>query len=278
MPSSKTPKETSKTVRLDQAIAEYNQALLAHQNNPQENPKPLIQPIALSHGIVPTTLNRRLAGKTHSYQEAHTFEQRLSPEEEHALKTWILQMGEWGWPPRVSQVRFMATEMLIAKNDHKELGKNWVAGFLERHEELQSRFSQSLDKERAATYDAEKLLRWFQLVETIIQKHDIQQADTYNMDEKGFALGVAGRARVICSRNDLHIYVTQDGNREWASLIECISGDGRLLDMFVIFKGKRQMGAWWTEIKKNSPNSQAQIGLSEIGWTNNVFGLEWFIK
>ena len=34
------------------------------------------------------------------------------------------------------------------------------------------------------------------------------------MDEKGFALGVAGRTRVICFREDLQICVTQDGTRE----------------------------------------------------------------
>ena len=279
MSSSKTPKELPKTVRLDQAIAEYNRALLVYQNDSDPRAKkPNVQAIARYHGIISSTLGRRIAGQTHPQQEALAERQRLSPAEEQALETWILQVGEWGWPPRVSHVRFMASEMLKDKGDHEVLGKNWVAGFLHRHEELQSRFSQPLDKERAATHDPEKLLRWFQLFETTIQKYDIQQEDTYNMDEKGFALGVAGRAKVICSRDDLQVYVTQDGNREWTSLIECISGDGRLLDMFIIFKGKRHMTAWWNEIKGSNPQSQAQIGLSETGWTNNVLGLEWFLK
>ena len=73
-------------------------------------------------------------------------------------------------------------------------------------------------------------------MESVIQKYDIQPEDTYNMDEKGFALGVAGRVKVICSQDDLQVYATQDGNREWVSLIECISADRKLLEMFIIFK------------------------------------------
>lgn len=94
------------------------------------------------------------------------------------------------------------------------------------------------------------------------------------MDETGFALGVTGRTRVICPRADLQIYVTQDGNREWTTLIECISADGRLLKIFMIFKGK-QIKKAWTDLLEHKDEF---IAMSETGWTNNVLGLEWFIR
>ena len=214
MSSSKAPKELSKNERLNLAIAEYRKVFSIYQNSEDPQKKPSIASIALSYGVVSSTLDRRVAGQTHSYREAREDHQRLSPGEEQALKTWILQVAEWGWSPRVSHIRFMAIEMLKEKGDREALGKNWIAGFLNRHQELLSRFSQPLDKDRTATHDSEKLLRWFQLVESVIQKYDIQPKDTYNMDEKGFALGVAGRAKVVCSQDDLQVYATQDGNRE----------------------------------------------------------------
>ena len=58
------------------------------------------------------------------------------------------------------------------------------------------------------------------------------------------------------------------------SLIECISADERLLGMFIIFKGKRHMKAWYNALE----DPDAFIALSENGWTNNVLGLEWFIR
>lgn len=273
--ASKDPKELPKHIRQDLAIDEYHQVLTAFEisSDPQKK-KPHLTPIALYYGLVPTTLARRIAGKTRSHQEAHQHEQRLSPAEEQALESWVLQVAEWGWPPRVTSVRHMAKEMLAEKDDHKELGINWVASFLRRHPDLQSRFSQPLDKERVATHDPAKLLRWFQLVGSVIQKYDIQTADTYNMDEKGSALGSNAKTRVICSKHDVHAYKAQDGSREWVSLIECISADGRLLAPFIIFKGKRQMKAWYEVLEDEA----AWIAMSENGWTNNVLGLEWFIR
>ena len=153
----------------------------------------------------------------------------------------------------------MASELLMNKGDYRELGPNWVSRFLSRHSKLRSRFSQPLDRDRAETHDPKKLMRWFQLVESTIQKYSIQQKDVYNMDEKGFAIGAAERSRVVCHKSNLQIYKTQDGNREWVSLIECISADERLLGLFIIFKGKRQMKAWYDVLK----DEDSYIALSE---------------
>ena len=145
-------KEVPKHVRLGLAIDEYQKAYAAHLSDPQKK-KPAIKPIAMSYGLIPSTLGRRIAGKTHTHQEAHEDKQRLSPLEEQALKSRILQLTERGSSLRVSQVRQMAGEILVEKGDHKKLGINWVYKFLERHSELSSRFSQSLDKAAPPTSD-----------------------------------------------------------------------------------------------------------------------------
>jgi hypothetical protein len=49
------------------------------------------------------------------------------------------------------------------------------------------------------------------------------------MDEKGVMVGVLAKLKVVCSRSNKKPYITQLGNREWVSLIECISLDGRVL-------------------------------------------------
>jgi hypothetical protein len=52
--------------------------------------------------------------------------QRLSVGEEESLVSWIRQLGEWGWPPRVLQLRKMAMELLYAKGIKEELGIHWT--------------------------------------------------------------------------------------------------------------------------------------------------------
>ena len=270
-----TQEELPKQIRLDRAISEYHHALSAFEDSADPlKKKPVIESIAKSWGVVPTTLSRRIAGKTRSAQVAQESYQRLSPLEEQALRTWILKMAEWGWPATVRHVRQMVVEMLKNKGDHEALGKNWIDLFLNRHKDLQSRFSQPLDKARVATHDTAKILQWFKLVKDVIQKYDIQMEDTYNMDEKGIALGIAGKERVLCSKHQLQAYKAQDSNREWISLIDCISADARLLSLFIIFKAKRRMKAWDDALE----DKEGYIAISENGWTNNVIGLEWFTK
>ncbi len=42
----------------------------------------------------------------------------------------------------------MAVELLQTKDDHKELGKNWVSRYLSRHSTLQAKYSSTFDQDR----------------------------------------------------------------------------------------------------------------------------------
>ena len=145
-------KELPKQVRLDLAIDEYQKAFAAHQAHPYDhhNPKPAVKPIAFKYGIIPSTLYRRIAGKTHPYQDAHKLQQRLNPVEEQVLKSLILGMTELGSPLKVSHVRYLAAKILIERGDHRKLGINWVSKFLERHPDLSSQYNKRVDEECAA--------------------------------------------------------------------------------------------------------------------------------
>jgi len=48
--------------------------------------------------------------------------QRLSVAEEEAIRDWLLELASWGWPLRIEQLRVMAIELLIGKNDTSDLG------------------------------------------------------------------------------------------------------------------------------------------------------------
>jgi hypothetical protein len=97
-----------------------------------------------------------------------------------------------------------------------------------------------LDKERAIAQSVSVFKRYFALFWTIVEEYDLFPEDIYNMDEKGFMQGVIAKERVIISRDE-HFkgksFVTQDGNREWTTVIDCVSMDGRKTSPWVIFKG-----------------------------------------
>ena len=67
--------------------------------------------------------------------------------------------------------------------------------------------------------------------------------------------------------------MTQNGDREWVSLIACASADGGKLPLWVIFKGVKMKLDW---LKYLAPGSG--IAMSPNGWTDNEIGLEWFVR
>ncbi len=172
----------------------------------------------------------------------------------------------------MEQVRSIAGELLIKKGDDKPVGVNWPQKFLKRHPQIKTVYVPPLDKERAMAQDHDILAGWFNLFQSLKKEHGIEIEDIYNMDEKGFMQGVIAKLRVMIFKYEKKAHMTQCGNREWVSLIECISMDGRVLKPWIIFKGKLQQKAWYEMLK------EGHIALSENGWTDNELSLAWIQK
>jgi len=88
----------------------------------------------------------------------------------------------------------------------------------------------------------------------------------YNMDEKGFMIGVALRCKVICKRGRRSPKLTQDGIREWVTVVETVSGDGRVLRPMIINKGLHTIWGGMLDSKKKiwlASESQRRGGIQK---------------
>jgi len=92
------------------------------------------------------------------------------------------------------------------------------------------------------------------------------------MDEEAFLIGVALRYKVICRKGRQGAKLTQDGFREWVTVIETISGNGEMLRPMIINKGQADYMGWYAKLKKTDT---ATFGVSEKGWSNEKLGLQW---
>src|SRR5450432_4408128 len=111
--------EFTKAQRLDLAVKAWEKSNGA-----------FIRHIASKYAICYETLRKRTKGAI-SKVEASQAMQLLSAGEEESLVGWIKQLGEWGWPPRVLQLRKMAIEILAAKGYKEELGIHWTDRFFQ---------------------------------------------------------------------------------------------------------------------------------------------------
>ena len=237
----------------------------------KQNPEISQRWIARRYGIPHSTLNDRIHGAIPAVQRDQN-QQLLHPAEEIALKQWLIRLQAWGWPVRVEQVRFMAQDILKKKGATiNTVGINWTSKYLARHPELKTKYIPPLDKERALAHDPKIIQGWFELYKKLKIEFNVQDEDIYNMDEKGFMMGVVQKVKVMISKYEFGgKYMTQCGNRDWISLIECVSSDGRVPKPWIIFKAKLKQKAWFEAL-----GDRGSIATSENGWTNNEIGLDW---
>jgi hypothetical protein len=73
----------------------------------------------------------------------------------------------------------------------KEVGKHWADRFIKRHgNDLLLRWSSGMDKERHKADSALKYSLYFDLLRRKMEEYGIKSWLIYNMDEKGFLIGV----------------------------------------------------------------------------------------
>ena len=219
-----------------------------------------------------TTLGYRLNGRP-PRGDCEPNSKKLTKLEERVILEYILELDLRGFPPSKASVRAMADSLLQEKG-LKPAGLNWTDRFIGRYPELKVRMTRGYDRQRALNEDPEVMEKWFLLVRNMKEKYGILDQDTYNFDETGFMMGVITSQSVVTGseRRGGKRKVVQQGNREWATVIETICVDGTALPPYVILAGKQHISTWYQD---GNLGPDWTIGLTENGWTNNEFGVRW---
>jgi hypothetical protein len=225
-----------------------------------------------AYDISDATLRRRVKG-IHARCDSVPSNRKLTTTEESTLIEWILSMDQRGLAPRSDTVRQMASLLLQKRSQDNTLtvGKQWVYNFVRRHDSLQSKYTRKYDYQRAKCEDPTIVRDWFRLVRNITEKYGILEEDIYNFDETGFQMGVISTAKVITGADRAKPVSVQPGNREWVTVIDCISSYGWNVPPVIIFEGKVHQSTWYSD---TLPLDWV-IGVSENGWTDNELGLKW---
>ena len=179
-------------------------------------------------------------------------------------------------PPQIETVRQMAS-ILAAQHAGsatiQPIGKNWVSTFLERRDDLQSKYSRRYDYHRAKCEDPVLIRAWFKRVQDTKIEYGILDEDTWNFDQTGCQMGVIATAKVVTGTDRAgRPRTVQPGNQEWVTIIECINALGGSIPPLIIFKAVMHQAAWYED---NIIPHDWSIGVSENGWTTNEIGLTW---
>ncbi len=121
---------------------------------------------------------------------------KLNQEQESELVKYIEALTKRGLLPTREMIQSLAS--IVAK---KKVGRNWVSRFLERnHAHLTSKWTTGMDRVRHKADSKYKYSLYFDLLHQKMLEYEVEPENVYNMDEKGFLLGITGRSKRVFSK------------------------------------------------------------------------------
>ena len=231
--------------------------------------------LAKKHGCSRATLSRQHRGEVTPQDKAINSQRLLHPHDEAELVKYIRGLTKRHLTP-TRQMIINFTAPLCAWPP----SESWVTRFLNRHQdELINAWTTPMESSRHKADSAEKYKLYFQLLHLKIKEHEVLPENTYNMDEKGFMIGVIGRSKRVFDKvlfQERRVrHSSHDGNREWITIIAAICADGTHVPPGVIFsaQGNEVQASWVKEI--NPDKHSIHFATSSTGWTNDDLGVAW---
>jgi hypothetical protein len=224
---------------------------IAEIHNLKPDDKLVYTQIAKKHGVDRSTLSRVHRRDQVPRAVANKQQRKLTQQQELDLIEYIQLLTRRHLPPTRAMVQNFASTVA-----QTPVSNSWVTRFLNRHpDQLTSQWATGMDSNRHNAESGHKYKLYFDLLQQKIAEYGIEPAHTYNMDEKGFAIGVLGRSKRIFSRRQYEKKevrkARQDGSREWVSLLASICADGTALPPGIIFASKNStiQSQWVADIE-----------------------------
>jgi len=213
----------------------FDEAIAAIESrDPKE--KLVYQDYADFFGVSRTTLARRHQGRQGT-RTAKIFNQtKLTPQQEEELVRYIGDLTGRGLPPTNTMIRNFASTLADTR-----VSEAWVTRFKHRHEDtLISKWGRAMDATRHKADSYFKYKQYFELLHGKMEEHEVLPHNSYNMDEKGFMIGVIGNSKRVFTRSQWErkevTAALQDGSRKWITTVACVCADGTALPLGLIYK------------------------------------------
>jgi hypothetical protein len=231
-------------------MAPIDDAIAAFESQDSEE-KLSLRALGRKFGVDHSTLARRVRGSTRPNHVKAADQQHLNPQQEIELCLYIEHLTEQGLPPTRAMLQNFASEVANTR-----VSEAWVTRFINRHRDnLISKWTSGIDAVRHRADSQRKYELYFKLLYDKIRYYDVLPSNTYNMDEKGFMIGVIGRTKRVFSRHQWEAKqvtsAVQDGSREWTTLLAAICADGEVLPPGIVYASANStiQSSWVVDIE-----------------------------
>lgn len=155
-------------------------------------------------------------------------------------------------------------------HDRKMAGKDWLSGFLTRHQNLSIREPQGTNLSRAVGFNKPKVQQFFGVYKELLQSEEFTPARVWNMDETGIT-SVHKPGKILATKGVKQVSRMTSGERGKTVTVICgMNAAGMYVPPMLIFPRKRMVDA----LMAGAP-PQAVGYASPNGWTDAELFLRW---
>ena len=153
-----------------------------------------------------------------------------------------------GFSPTKEQIKntvkeYVQLHELITPFKNDCPGKDWIRGFMNRNKLPLKKATMISSVKKSATGNPFIVYDFFDVIEDIINKHDIPPNNIWNCDESGFPHDPS-KCLVISVKGEVACKVTSRSDQENTTTLAVASATERVLDPLIIFTGKNFQSTW----------------------------------
>jgi IS30 family transposase len=151
---------------------------------------------AKKYNVERSTLGRRIRGRTSSNEVKSHEQRKLNLQQEQELCLYIKELTKQGLAPTQEMIRNYAAEMSKSR-----VSESWIKRFVHRNRDpLVVKWATGMDAVRHKADSKHKYELYFDPLHGKMEQYDVLPTNTYNMDEKGFLIGVTSCLKRVFTR------------------------------------------------------------------------------
>lgn len=230
---------------------------------------------AKKYGITLSTLQRHLKKGT-SEKKLGRYQRVFNDVQENELLEYVFQVDDLFYG--LTKTEFLKLAYQYAEKNNivhpfKDgiAGNDWYLGFKKRHPNLTVRQPEPTSIARARGFNRPQVYRFYDLLETEIDKHGVDATRIYNMDETGIQTTSNKPPKILSRTGKKQVGVIASAERgKLTTVICCCNAAGSFIPPFLIYGRKRMVGRL---LDGAPPGSNATC--TDNGWINGPKFLEW---
>ena len=167
----------------------------------------------------------------------------MTEQQEEELDSLTSDLERRHRPPPIHRRRMMAIDVLRSPNFKATIGRHWLYNYFDRHTDIGTLIGDLYEAAWINQATEKNVRAWFDVFRQQRDRYHVSDRNINNTAERGLCIGNIDPRRVVDKTHDewgrprKRTKMRNSQDREWVSLVECISAGVTCIQPLSIFEG-----------------------------------------